>query len=125
MNAPQPIQQPLLPPAPWYTSEVQVRAVIAILGQLVSLVFRTLPMVGIDIDTSGFDLDAVVANVSQGVAIVFAGLAIMKRQQSIVAPLTMTQAGAEQLRTATPPLLDVDPINLSNVTKQPPPTNGT
>lgn len=114
MNAPNPIDpnQPLLPPAPWYTSEVQVRAVIAIGGQLVSLVFRTLPLIGINIDTSGFDVDALVANATQGVAIVFAGLAIMKRQQSAVAPLTLTAKAAEQKKIETPPLLDSDPTKL-------------
>lgn len=111
-------QQPILPPAPWYTSEVQVRAVIAIGGQLVSLIFRTLPMVGLNIDTALIDVDALVANASQGVAIVFAGMAIMKRQQSSVAPLTLT-AGSAAVRTVqNPPLLDTDPTKIPQPPKE-------
>lgn len=111
MNSPNPVPQtqPVLPPAPWYTSDVQVRMVIAIVGQLVSLVFRTLPMLGINFDASAIDVDAVVANITQGVAIVFGLLAIVKRQQSPVAPLTLTQKAAEDRTKINPPLLESDP----------------
>lgn len=86
---------PVLPPEPWYRSEVQVRAVLAIVAQIVSLVFRTLPMFGIQIDVSAADIDAVFANVAQGIAMIFAVLAITKRASSTIQPLTLTKAAAD------------------------------
>jgi hypothetical protein len=99
----------VLPAAPWYTSEVQVRAVIALGAQLLSIGLRVLSHFGIQLDTDSIDVDGIVADVSQGVAILFAVLAIVKRQQSPVAPLTITAKGAETKTAAAPPLLDRDP----------------
>ena len=84
-------QSPVLPPTPWYTSEVQVRAVIALFFQLLSIVSRYVPMPWFDKHSS--DL---VADVGQVVAILFGALAITKRQVSPIQPLTLTAAGAEK-----------------------------
>lgn len=110
MNSPDPVpQQPVLPAAPWYTSEVQVRAVIALAAQLLSIGLRVLQHFGVHLESSSVDLDMVVADVSQGIAIVFAVLAIVKRQQSPVAPLTITAKAAEARTAANPPVLPADP----------------
>lgn len=101
-------EQPILPAEPWYTSEVQVRAAIAMAAQLVSIILRIVGQyttVSITTDV----IDSIVADVSQGAAILFGFLAITKRQTSKVAPLTLTAAGAERKIAANPPLLDSDP----------------
>jgi hypothetical protein len=100
--------QPLLPAAPWYTSEVQVRAVVAAAAQLISILLR---IVGkyTELSITTDMVDAIVADVTQGVAVVFGVLAITKRQSSQVAPLTLTQKGADDLTKIKPPLLDSDP----------------
>ena len=85
---------PVLPPEPWYKSEVQVRAVVAIGSQGVSLIFRTLPLLGIEITVDQAQLDAIFANVMQGVAVLFGYLAITKRASSPIQPLTLTKASA-------------------------------
>lgn len=104
-------QQPVLPASPWWTSEVQVRAVIALGAQLVSILLR---MVGryTELSITTEMVDAVVADVSQGVAILFGMLAVMKRQSSPIAPLTMTAGGAERKTIENPPLLDADPTKV-------------
>lgn len=108
-------QKPLLPAEPWYTSEVQVRAVIAMGAQLFSIgariVGRFLP-----VDVSGADIDAIVADVSQGVAIWFGALAIIKRQTSAIAPLTLTAGGAAVQSMTNPSMLDADPTKATKVT---------
>lgn len=101
--------EPLLPPQPWYLSEVQVRLVIAGIAQLVSIVFRTLPLFGIHIDVDDGTLDVLFANITQGVAGIFGILAIMKRQNSPIQPLTMTKAGAAQKAD----IAKIDPVTLS------------
>jgi hypothetical protein len=103
--------QPLLPAAPWYTSEVQVRGVIAAAAQLVSIVLR---IVGryTELSVTTDMIDAITADVTQGLAVVFAVLALTKRQSSPVAPLTLTAKGAERLTQLNPPLLDSDPTKI-------------
>lgn len=86
---------PLLPPEPWYRSEVQVRAVIALGAQLISILLR---IVGryTELQVTTEMVDAVVADVTQGVAVLFAYLAISKRKDSTIQPLTLTAASAEK-----------------------------
>jgi hypothetical protein len=105
-------QQPVLPAEAWYTSEVQVRAVIALGAQLVSIALR---MVGryTEVSVTTEMVDAIVADISQGVAILFGILAVTKRQNSAVAPLTMTAGGAERKTLANPPVLDSDPTKVT------------
>jgi len=104
-------QQPVLPPAPWYSSEVQVRAVIALGAQLISILFRALGRYT-DFDITTEMVDALVADLTQATAIIFGALAVMKRGNSAVAPLTLT-AGAAAVRTVqNPPLLDADPTKI-------------
>lgn len=100
--------QPLLPAEPWYKSEVQVRAVIAIAAQLVSILIR---MVGryTEISITSDMVDAVVADITQVVAVVFGLLAITKRSSANVAPLTLTRDGAQVRNAKNPPLLPADP----------------
>lgn len=102
------IEQPVLPAEPWYKSEVQVRAVIAIAAQLISILLR---MVGryTDVSITSEMVDAVVADVSQGVAVVFGLLAITKRSGAAVAPLTLTRDAAQVRNAQNPPLLPTDP----------------
>ncbi len=115
-------QQPVIPAVPWYRSEVQVRAAIAIGAQLVSIVLRILGHFGLQIQVSATDVDAVVADVSQGAAVVFALLAITKRASSPLAPLTLTSKGADQRNADNPPLLPADPSKVP--TTAPPGTSG-
>lgn len=104
-------QQPLIPAQPWYTSEVQVRAVIALGAQLVSIALR---MVGryTELSITTEMIDAIVADISQGVAILFGLLAVMKRQASPVSPLTLTAAGAEKKSIENPSMLATDPTKV-------------
>lgn len=104
--------QPVLPAEPWYRSEVQVRAVIAIAAQLVSIILR---MVGryTEVSITSDMVDAVVADVSQGVAVMFGLLAITKRSSANVAPLTLTRDAAQVRNAQNPPLLKTDPTKES------------
>lgn len=114
--------QPLLPPEPWYKSEVQWRAVIAIGAQVISIGLRMAERIAaafgytLGLSITATDIDGLVADATQAIAVVFALWAITKRSSSKVQPLTLTQAGADALREKMPPLLDVDP------TKKPPST---
>lgn len=101
-------QQPILPAVPWWESEVQVRAVIAAAAQVVSILLR---IVGryTDLSVTTDMVDLVVADVTQILAIVFGVLAIIKRQTSAIAPLTMTTTGAAMKSLTNPSLLDSDP----------------
>jgi hypothetical protein len=114
-------QQPVLPAAPWWESEVQVRAVLAMAAQLLSILARLSGRIaehfGVQLQVSGADIDAIFADLTQGAAIWLGVLAIIKRQTSQVAPLTLT-AGSAALRTVqNPPLLDADPTKLPKETK--------
>jgi len=108
--------QPILPAAPWYTSEVQVRAVIAAAAQLVSIALRIIGKYT-EIEITTEMVDSIVADVTQGVAVLFGILAITKRQTSQVAPLTITAKQAEDLTRIKPPLLDSDPTKVPKETK--------
>lgn len=107
--------QPVIPAVPWWESEVQVRAVIAMGAQMFSIGAR---IVGhfIPVNVSGADVDAIVADLSQGVAIWFGALAIIKRQKSAVAPLTFTSNGAKVQAMSNPSLLDSDPTKIPKET---------
>lgn len=109
-------QQPVLPAAAWYTSEVQVRAVIAAAAQLVSIALRIIGKYT-DLEITTEMIDSIVADVTQGVAVIFGVLAVTKRQTSAVAPLTMTAKQAEDLTRINPPLLDSNPTKLPKETK--------
>lgn len=112
-------QQPVIPPAPWYTSEVQVRAVIALAAQLVSIILRVVGRYT-ELSITTELVDAVVADVTQGLAILFGILAITKRSSSPVAPLTLTAKGAEAKAAENPPLLPADPTRVPSPPKEPP-----
>lgn len=86
---------PLLPPTVWWQSEVQVRAVIALGAQLISILLR---IVGryTQLSVTTDMVDAVVADVTQAVAVMFGYLAITKRSSSTIQPLTLTAASAEK-----------------------------
>jgi hypothetical protein len=86
---------PLLPPVVWYQSEVQVRAVIALGAQLVSIILR---IVGryTELSVTTDMVDAIVADVTQAVAVIFGYMAITKRSNSTIQPLTLTPAAAEK-----------------------------
>lgn len=100
--------QPLLPAQAWYKSEVQVRAVIAVAAQLVSIILR---IVGryTEVSITSDMVDAVVADITQGVAVVFGLLAVTKRGNTSVAPLTLTRDAAQVRNAQNPPLLPADP----------------
>jgi hypothetical protein len=109
--------QPILPATPWYESEVQLRAVLAMGAQLISVLTRIADHLGLHVQVSAVDIDAVFADLTQVVAIWLGALAIIKRQKSAVAPLTLT-AGSAALRTVqNPPLLDSDPTKLPKEAK--------
>lgn len=104
--------QPVIPAVPWYESEVQLRAVLAMVAQLLSVVTRIADHLGLHIQVSGADIDAIFADLTQGAAIWLGALAIIKRQKSAVSPLTMTAGGAAAQTVINPPLLDTDPTKL-------------
>lgn len=110
-------QQPVLPAVPWYESEVQLRAVLAMVAQLLSVVTRIADHLGLHIQVSGADIDAIFADLTQGAAIWLGALAIIKRQKSQVSPLTLTASGAAVHTVENPPLLDSDPTKLPKETK--------
>jgi hypothetical protein len=110
-------QQPVLPATPWWESEVQLRAVLAMAAQLVSVGARIAGHLGLQLQISGADIDAIFADLTQGAAIWLGALAIIKRQKSAVAPLTLTANGAALRDIDNPPLLDSDPTKLPKETK--------
>jgi hypothetical protein len=110
-------QQPVLPAVPWYESPVQVRLVSAGISGAISVVFRTIDLLGFELQVKHIDVDALGANLAQGVALVFVGLAWWKRQRSAVAPLTFTATGAAAHAVSNPPLLDSDPTKLPKEAK--------
>lgn len=110
-------QQPVLPPQAWYTSEVQVRAVIALGAQLISIVFRMLGRYT-DLDITTEMIDAIVADLTQATAIIFGALAVTKRGNSAVAPLTLTAGSAAARAVQNPPLLDTDPTKIPQPPKE-------
>lgn len=119
MNSPDPVPppapaagQPVFGPEAWYQSEVQVRLVLALVAQLISIALRTVELFGIKVPLTQGDMEVLLANITQGAALLFAMLAIVKRQQSPVQPLTLTAKKAEQRRADNPPLLDMTPKQL-------------
>lgn len=97
-------QQSLLPAAPWYSSSVQVAAVVAGLSQLASILIRWVGLPVTDVQ-----LDIYTADALQFVTIGAGLLAVLKRGNSAVAPLTLTAGGAAKQNAANPPMLDADP----------------
>lgn len=120
MNSPDPVTpppaptpgQPVFSPEPWYHSEMQVRLVLALVAQLISIALRTVEVFGVKAPITEGEMEILLANITQGAALVFAVLAMIKRQQSHIQPLTMTAKSAEQSKTANPPLFDMTPKQL-------------
>lgn len=110
-------QQPILPATPWYESEVQLRMVLAMGAQLVSVLTRIADHLGLHLQISAVDLDAIFADLTQGAAVWLGVLAIIKRQKSVVSPLTLTAGGAAVHTVQNPPLLDSDPTKLPKEAK--------
>lgn len=82
--------QQSLPPAPWWTSNVQVSAVIAAGAQVVSVLFRLAGHVpGWQITTQL--ADSIVADLTQLMTVGFGIAAVIYRQRSSIAPLTLTK----------------------------------
>lgn len=109
--------QPLLPAIPWYESEVQLRAVLAMAAQLLSVLTRIADHLGLHVQVSGADIDAIFADLTQGAAIWLGALAIIKRQKSQLSPLTITANGAALHTVENPPVLDSDPTKTPRETK--------
>lgn len=96
--------QPIIPPAPWYTSPAQVAGVIAGLSQIASILIRWFHLGITDEQLQQYSADAL------QLVTIGAGLwAMYHRQTSAVAPLTFTRKGADALTQSNPPLLDSDP----------------
>jgi hypothetical protein len=114
MNSPTPLDpnQPVLAPAPWYTSEVTVRLVAAGAAQVVSVLFRLVDLFGYTLKIAAADVDAIGANLTQLITLVALGLALLKRTNSPVQPLTMTKRQAEDMTQMNPPLLARDPTKV-------------
>lgn len=109
--------QPVLPATPWWESEVQLRAVLAMAAQLLSVATRIADHLGLHIQVSGADIDAIFADLTQGAAIWLGALAIIKRQKSQVSPLTLTASSAVLHTVENPPLLVSDPTKLPKEAK--------
>jgi hypothetical protein len=114
MNSPIPIDpnQPVLPAQPWYTSPVQVQLVAAGFTQGISIIFRTIDLLGFELQLKHIDVDALGANLAQGLVLLFVGIAWWKRQRSQVAPLTFSKQAAKEMTQSNPPLLASDPTKV-------------
>jgi len=88
-------QQPVLPPAPWYESPLQVRLVAAGVSQVISCGFRLVKFFGYEIEIADTNVDQLAADLTQLAALGFLGWASWKRQRSALQPLTMTRAAAD------------------------------
>jgi hypothetical protein len=80
--------------APWYTSGVQVNAVIAAAAQIISVILRIVARY-VDVPIGDEDVQLLAADVTQLAAIAFGVIAIIKRKNSAIQPLTLTAKGAE------------------------------
>jgi hypothetical protein len=96
--------QPLIPPQPWYTSPIQIAGVVAGLSQVVSILIRWFGLHITDAQLQAYSADAL-----QIVTILAGAYAIVRRQRSQLAPLTLTRRGANKLANANPSLLTSDP----------------
>jgi hypothetical protein len=102
-------QQPLLPAAPIYKSDVFIKGAGAVLTQIVSLGFRVAKYFNPEI---GIDEEAVQGFIADGLQIVAAALALWSlasRKNSAIAPLTYTASGAAKQNAENPPMLGADP----------------
>jgi hypothetical protein len=113
MNNPNPVPSttPVLPPAPWYSSEVQRAQVFALVAGLSST------MIGIVIQLFGLSVDAaqINAKVALGLQLVNLGgngWGLIKRAVSKVQPLTLTKGRADAMNEADPSILIVDPTKI-------------
>ena len=100
--------QPVLPAEPWYESQVAVRLLVATVAQVASISLRIIGRF-FEVSITSEEVDALFADINQGVAVVFVFLAFIKRGRSPVAPLTLTASKADVMNAANPPLLDADP----------------
>ena len=100
--------QHVLPPEPWYRSEVQVRAVIALAAQLISILFRAIGRYT-DLQITDEQIDLIVADITQAVAIIFGIMAVLKRKDSPIQPLTLTAGSAAAKAAQMNPILPADP----------------
>lgn len=99
-----PVQQPLLPAMPWYTSPVQRAQVFGAVSSLAALIIQ---LFEIQADIAVVNLK--IGLVAQACNLAFGVWGIIKRQTSAVHPLTMTAAGAEKQTIANPPMMATDP----------------
>lgn len=107
----QPQPSPLIPHEAWYTSAVQVNAVIAAVAQVASI---TLRIVGRFTDAVPAEsIELIVADLTQMLAIVFGVIAIIKRQTSQLAPLTLTAKRAADFAAQNPSILPADPTKIT------------
>jgi len=96
--------QPIVPHAPWYTSTAQVAGVIAGLSQVASILIRWFHLGITDEQLQVYSADALqLITIGAGV------WAMVSRQQSPIAPLTLTRKGADSLNQLNPPILEADP----------------
>jgi hypothetical protein len=86
-------EAPLLPPEPWYTSHLQWSLVLAAASQIVSVLLRIIGRYT-DVSITTDDVDALFADLTQLAAVVLGIVAIVKRKNSEIQPLTLTAGGA-------------------------------
>lgn len=110
------MDSPLLPPEPWYKSEVQVRAVIAVAAQLVSILLRVIGRYT-EVSITSEQVDLLVADITQAVAVIFGGLAILKRKDSPIQPLTLTANQAKVMQAQSPPVHATDPTKQAGLVR--------
>lgn len=104
-------EQSVLPPAPWYTSDVQRAQVFAVVSGFLSTA------VGVVIQLFNFSIDAAIVNmkvalVLQLVNLGFGAWGLLKRAMSQVQPLTLTAGAAVRRSERLPPILDSDPTKV-------------
>lgn len=90
----EPNQSPLLPPEPWYNSELYVKGAIALGVQAISILLRIIGRwVEIDVDMEAINASA--ADLTQWVAAYFGYKVLTSRAASPIQPLTLTKASAD------------------------------
>lgn len=94
--------QPLIPPEPWYASPVFVSGAIAVLGQVLSIVFR---FIGYFVELDGALIEKMIADILQVAAIGFGVASAIYRYRSKAAPLALTAEQAAKKAAENPALL--------------------
>lgn len=86
---------PLLPPEPWYTSDIFWKGLLGAAAQITSLGFRIAKYFNPEITVPIAEINAIAADLTQVVALILGVLILKSRANSKIQPLTLNKASAE------------------------------